>query len=236
VRDERRRTLWRARTSRTKRRKAMRKTHWSCAAALALAVTTAAGCSSRKSQQEPSPKATETPAADNTAVNQRDRLDSERTADQADQDRDDVVLTAKIRQSLVDDDALSTDAKNVKIIVEDGMVTLKGPVGSLAEKTLIEQKAIAFAGDKNVVSELAVETDEGASDPGDVGLTNKIRQSLVDDGSLSTQAKTIDVSSKGGVVTLKGTVKSAAEKKLIEQKAIAFAGEKNVVSELRVAP
>ena len=54
------------------------------------------------------------------------------------------------------DKSLSTYAHNVKIITQDGKVTLKGPVRSQDEKTNVEAKAAAIAGDGNVTSEIEI--------------------------------------------------------------------------------
>ena len=94
--------------------------------------------------------------ADNTGINKRDRDDSEKTADQAKNTKSDLELTAEIRRAVVDDKALSTNAHNVKIIVENGKVTLKGPVASAAEKASIAKKASTIAGKGKVVDEMAV--------------------------------------------------------------------------------
>ena len=47
----------------------------------------------------------------------------------------DTAITQQIRKAVVAQDNLSTDAKNVKIITRDGVVTLRGPVASAKEKT-----------------------------------------------------------------------------------------------------
>ena len=61
----------------------------------------------------------------------------------------------------MDDKTLSTYAHNVKIITQNGMVTLKGPVMSEDEKQAIEQKAKVIAGSSNVTSELSIKADKG---------------------------------------------------------------------------
>ena len=86
------------------------------------------------------------PAADNTKVNQRDRNKSEPTADQQKETAADRQLTQQIRKALVKDKALSTYGHNIKIITQNGMVTLKGPVKSEEEKQAIEAKAADIAG------------------------------------------------------------------------------------------
>jgi hypothetical protein len=83
---------------------------------------------------------------DNTAVNQRDRSSVEPTADQQKMNATDRQLTASIRRSIVTDKSLSTYAHNIKIISQNGSVTLKGPVKSDDEKKTVVAKAVAAAG------------------------------------------------------------------------------------------
>jgi len=96
------------------------------------------------------------PAADNTAVNKRDRTPDAVTADQQKMNKADQELTRKIRRAVVKESSLSTYARNVKIIARDGMVTVKGPVRSTHEKELIVSKAKEIAGAGNVTDELTI--------------------------------------------------------------------------------
>ena len=96
------------------------------------------------------------PAADNTGTNRRDREDSEPTADQQKNDKSDLNLTTEIRRSVMADKGLSTNAHNIKIIAENGKVTLKGPVATAKEKKVVEKKAQQIAGSENVVSEIQI--------------------------------------------------------------------------------
>ena len=68
-------------------------------------------------------------------------------------DRD---ITKNIRASIMSDKSLSTYAHNVKIITRDGKVTLKGPVRTDKEKSDVEAKGAAVAGDANVTSQIEV--------------------------------------------------------------------------------
>jgi hyperosmotically inducible protein len=97
--------------------------------------------------------------ADNTKVNQRDQNASEPTADQQANNRSDRDLTRQIRQAIVKDNSLSTYAHNVKIVTQDGQVTLKGPVRSDEEKRAVEAKAAEIAGQGKVTSELDVKPE-----------------------------------------------------------------------------
>jgi hyperosmotically inducible protein len=65
-------------------------------------------------------------------------------------------MAAQIRKSVVDDKALSTYAHNVKIIVSDGTVILRGPVRTEEEKEAVEAKAKATPGVTNVDNGLTV--------------------------------------------------------------------------------
>lgn len=85
--------------------------------------------------------------ADNTAKNVRDRQDSAKTPIDQNENQTDISMTANIR-SRVMDAKLSVNAQNVKIITQDGRVTLRGPVNSAAEKNRIEEIAKSVAGDK----------------------------------------------------------------------------------------
>jgi osmotically-inducible protein OsmY len=90
---------------------------------------------------------------DNTKLNKRDRDPSEATADQQKMNPADRELTRKIRRSVMADKSLSTYAHNVKIISQDGHVTVKGPVRSEEEKTSILSKATAEAGGSDKVTD-----------------------------------------------------------------------------------
>jgi hyperosmotically inducible periplasmic protein len=92
-------------------------------------------------------------ASDNSKVNQNQNPP---TSDQQKMNPADRDLTKKIRMALHDDKSLSIYAHNIKIITQDGKVTLRGPVRSDEEKAAIEAKAVAVAGDGNVTNHLHV--------------------------------------------------------------------------------
>jgi osmotically-inducible protein OsmY len=94
--------------------------------------------------------------ADNTKVNQRDKNVNEPTADQQKNNLSDRDITQQIRRAIMKDKSLSTYAHNVKVITQNGQVTLKGPVRSDDEKRAIEGKATEIAGENKVTSELDI--------------------------------------------------------------------------------
>jgi len=95
-------------------------------------------------------------APDNSGRNERDRQDAALTPMDQSNDPADIELTQKIRKAVVADEGLSTNAHNVKIISADGVVTLRGPVGSQDEKAKIEATAVSIAGAKNVRNHLEI--------------------------------------------------------------------------------
>jgi hyperosmotically inducible protein len=96
------------------------------------------------------------PAPDNSKTNKRDRDKNSPTADRQKMNATDRDLAKRVRAALVDDKSLSTYAHNVKIMAQDGKVTLKGPVRSEEEKSAIEAKATEIAGAGNVINQLEV--------------------------------------------------------------------------------
>ena len=93
---------------------------------------------------------------DNTAVNKRDRQKDQPTADQQKENTSDRDIAKNIRRAITKDKSLSTYAHNVKVIVENGSVTLRGPVRSEEEKRAVEAKAAEVAGHRSINNELTV--------------------------------------------------------------------------------
>ncbi|MHB8500619.1 MAG: BON domain-containing protein [Candidatus Acidiferrales bacterium] len=91
--------------------------------------------------------------ADNTKQN---KDQSSPTADQQKMNPADRSITQKIRKAIHRDKHLSTYAHNIKIITQDGKVTLRGPVRSEEEKNNLQAKAVAVAGEDNVTNQLEI--------------------------------------------------------------------------------
>lgn len=106
----------------------------------------------------PTTTTTTTPAPDNSGVNTRDRNAGAVTPIDQGESEADRKVTAEIRKALVGDSAMSVNAQNCKIITREGVVTLRGPVKSQAEKDAIESRAKSVAGVTSVINELEVTT------------------------------------------------------------------------------
>jgi hyperosmotically inducible protein len=88
--------------------------------------------------------------------NTRQNKAHDNTADQQKENQSDREVTRNIRRAIVSDKSLSTYAHNVKIITQNGAVTLKGPVRSEDEKQAVEAKAREAGGGAAITSELTV--------------------------------------------------------------------------------
>ena len=95
-------------------------------------------------------------APDNKERNVRDRSGETLTPGDQSESEADRTLTQRVRQAVMADDSLSTNAHNVKIITNNGVVTLRGPVNSAQEKANIDAKAQQIAGTTKVKNELEI--------------------------------------------------------------------------------
>ena len=129
-----------------------------------VALVFAFGCKRADQQDEPrtgeAMPTVESLKADNTRKNERDRDgDTVTPEDQAENDAD-RTITQRIRQAVVDKDGLSMNAKNVKIVTANGVVTLRGPVQSPAEKIDVASIARATDGVTRVDNQLEIAANE----------------------------------------------------------------------------
>jgi hyperosmotically inducible protein len=124
---------------------------------LLLVFLAAALSACTSAEKEPETTTPAPAAADNTAVNERDSSGATATPVDQGENETDLGITAKIRQAIVDDKALSVNAQNVKIITNTGVVVLRGPVKSEQEKSAIEAKAKEVAGVTRVENLIEIE-------------------------------------------------------------------------------
>jgi hyperosmotically inducible protein len=94
--------------------------------------------------------------ADNTGRNVRDRSNATLTPGDQSNSKSDLEITRRIRRALTSDDQLSTTAKNIKIITDNGKVTLRGPVKTAGEQQAILSVVKNVAGQSSVNNELEV--------------------------------------------------------------------------------
>src|SRR5215510_6735433 len=141
----------------------------------------------------------------------------------------DPGITTAVKTKLAADDTVK--ATDINVDTRNGVVTLKGEVPSAAAKTRALELAKATDGVRDVVDAITVtpnatpttgvvdeaqkKVGEAARETsnviGDAGITAAIKTKMLADSAVS--GLKIDIDTTDGVVTLKGDVASAAERK-----------------------
>ena len=124
-------------------------------ALILFAASLAFGCSKDRTESNRVSQSTAV-EPDNSGRNVRDRNNATQTAGDQSENEADRTITQSLRKAITDDDSLSTNGKNVKVVTIDGTVTLRGPVKSEKEKADIGAKAKQIAGVKKVDNQLEI--------------------------------------------------------------------------------
>jgi hyperosmotically inducible periplasmic protein len=93
---------------------------------------------------------------ENTKRNVRDKDGTTLTPEDQKETESDVNITADIRKTAVEDEALSVNAQNVKIITSNRVVTLRGPVENADESMKLENIAKKTRGVVRVDNQLEI--------------------------------------------------------------------------------
>jgi hyperosmotically inducible protein len=150
----------------------------------------------------------------------------------------DAGVTTKVKAKLVADDAVK--AYQINVDTQNKVVTLSGTVDNNAAKTQAVSLARATKGVSSVVDQIVVSMPEppvapaSAPDLTDPGLTAAVKAKLLADPTVG--GLKIDVDTLNGVVTLTGTVKSAAEKAEAVRIANDTTGVRAVTDNLKIGP
>lgn len=104
------------------------------------------------------------PAADNTKQNERDKNRAVTPFDQGNNQAD-LDTTQSIRKALMADESLSSDAKNIKVVTNAGVVALRGAVKDSNERTTVDSIARRYAGGNRVDSQIEIGQPEGQKNP-----------------------------------------------------------------------
>jgi hyperosmotically inducible protein len=157
----------------------------------------------------------------------------------------DVGITTSVKSKLAADDVVK--AHEINVDTKEGVVSLTGAVPTAEVKERAVELARATDGVTSVVDNLTVTTaaadrdlgDETAATTGRVGdtandatITASIKTKLLADDDVS--GLKIDVDTTGGVVTLTGNVKTAAEKAEAIRIARETDGVKSVEDRLKI--
>jgi hyperosmotically inducible protein len=145
---------------------------------------------------------------------------------------DDAVVLGNVKSALARDEA--TDAHEINVEVNRGIVQLNGFVDTPAERAQATVVASRVDGVKEVRNNLLVESGERSAGEvvDDALLTTKVKTALIQ--SPDTKAHQITVKTREGVVQLSGFVNSAEAKTAATTVAMSVTGVKAVDNELSI--
>jgi osmotically-inducible protein OsmY len=132
----------------------------------------------------------------------------------------------------------NVSATGTSVYVKDGVVTLQGVAGNLAQKDLTTEYARDVDNVKEVKNEMTVGKTPPAPDSSvgdkvdDASITAQVKSSLM--AHRSTSALRTKVSTADGVVTLTGVAKNAAEKSLVTKLVSDINGVNSVINNMTV--
>jgi hyperosmotically inducible protein len=137
-------------------------------------------------------------------------------------------IESSARKSYVFKTYLKDD--DIKIQSKDGAVTLTGIVSEESHKSLAQETVAGLPGVESVDNRLEVKGDRPA-EKSDAWLSAKVKTTLLFHQNVSAMT---EVSTKDGIVTLKGDATSLAQKDLTTEYARDVEGVKDVRNEMRV--
>jgi hyperosmotically inducible periplasmic protein len=149
----------------------------------------------------------------------------------------DAWITTKVKTALLFHRHVS--GTGTTVYTKDGIVTLQGVAGSMAEKELTTEYAKDIDNVKQVRNEMTI-----ATTPAMAGETTDVK---IDDASITAQVKSsllshhstsaihTTVSTTDGVVTLGGIAKNDAEKSLVTKIATDINGVTSVINNMTIA-
>jgi hyperosmotically inducible periplasmic protein len=166
----------------------------------------------------------------------------------------DPGITTAVKSKMAADDTVKS--YRIDVDTKDRVVTLSGAVDTPDARTRAVEIARGTEGVRDVVDQLVVSpgatpttgvddplqergreatreaTDEATPAMGDAGITTTVKTKFL--GDTGVAGLQIDVDTRDGVVTLTGTVPTAAEKRRAVELAKATDGVKSVVDRLKV--
>jgi hyperosmotically inducible protein len=167
------------------------------------------------------------------------RVDNQlRTREDSPRERSDGWLAIKVKSVLLFHRNVS--ARETKVSVREGIVTLRGEATSLAQSELSAEYALDVDGVKEVMNEMTIaktpvqqgeRIDEMIDD---ASITAQVKSALL--WHLSTSSVKTNVATKDGTVTVSGIAKNDAERSLVTKLATDINGVMMVINEMTIAP
>jgi hyperosmotically inducible periplasmic protein len=149
----------------------------------------------------------------------------------------DAWITTKVKTALLFHRNVS--ATGTTVYTKNGVVTLQGEAGSMAQKELTTEYAKDIDNVKSVNNEMTIAKTPAMPDAtvgekiDDASITAQVKSSLLSHRSTSSLHTT--VSTADGVVTVGGVAKNDAEKSLVTKLATDINGVTSVVNKMTIA-
>jgi len=124
-------------------------------AACVCALIGASGASKLRAQEYPNSQ-----TAPDNSERDKGQMGQMPTADQQSENSSDRETARKVRQAIVQDKMLAKYAQHIKIMADNGMVTLTGSVRSAEDKQSLVARAAEVVGKDNVTDQLTVTETE----------------------------------------------------------------------------
>lgn len=142
-------------------------------------------------------------------------------------------MKSKVTQIILVSLALAVPASALAVESEKNVAPAAATEGKLPDNSAVNKNN---NGAPTQTHSTNVSADQQANAKSDLEILQKIRRSITSEKNLSTYAENIKILSERGEVILKGPVRTAEEKALIEKKAAQIAGKEHVKSELQIVP
>jgi len=122
---------------------------------LALSALSIFACSAVMAESPAKFEKSQAKAPNNTAKNKRDKKLGKPTAQNQSNTKSDLDITIALRKDIMAN-KMSVDAQNIKIITENGILYLRGPVANEKEKDMIGGWAKNSCGARAITNQLEV--------------------------------------------------------------------------------
>lgn len=129
----------------------------------------------------------------------------------------DQQIARRVEATFAADPFVSRAARNVEVSVIDGIVTLTGPVDTIATKWTLDSLAGRVNGVDEVLDKTRIAPEANTVEAADDQISYSLQRSLAYDPSVSFDGETVTIDVVKGIVTLRGSTRDEATKLAVAQ-------------------
>jgi osmotically-inducible protein OsmY len=161
--------------------------------------------------------------------------ETEITSSQIPTTEGDRLVAQRVEEAIGADARLAIAARNVTVASQGGIVTLTGSVPDEATRKRVDEAVRSADGVLRTVDRLVVSPSRDLNgEESDPKIERSIIAALRADDALAPRADAIVVTSKNGIVTLRGNADTAEERDAIERKADRMPGVVTTVDQIEI--